>query len=323
MDLEQRVRTKVVVRRTPSNEVLKAVENGSRFVIVEQDFDSNNVPEGYTLVNMKYRNDSFRTLVPQNLLFYMANPGDGDVDHALEEMANFYGEVEGFEDSMIDEGKTSVQDVNWATNARETYRTYLVNKLVRPDGSLEDSPEFNPDALRALDLDDPYVAERIKVMASLALGKSKDEIATYEVKEVLKHYSRAKDFTPTGTQEQIGDQEFRKITKMRYKAGWDDHTKTMRCLGDSHYDLLPEFVNNAEWDFDLRTMTKTKKKIEWNTDLEQLERDITEYRSNKHSGQLGRHDGALLRMYANLAHIVRENPASQFDIQPPIKGDTK
>ncbi|HLC56079.1 MAG TPA: hypothetical protein VJJ23_02475, partial [Candidatus Nanoarchaeia archaeon] len=60
MNLEQKVRKTVIVRRTPSAEVLEQVTRGNKFVIVEEEFDQNFVPQGYTLIDMKYKDDSFK-----------------------------------------------------------------------------------------------------------------------------------------------------------------------------------------------------------------------------------------------------------------------
>ena len=102
MNLEHKIRKITVIRRLPSNEVLDQVSKGNKFIIVNEDFDPNLVPQGYTLINMKYKNESFRTLVPQSLLFFMANPGEGDSDQALEQIADFYGEAEDYEDELIE-----------------------------------------------------------------------------------------------------------------------------------------------------------------------------------------------------------------------------
>ena len=95
----------------------------------------------------------------------------------------------------------------------------------------------------------------------------------------------------------------------------------MRCLADSHYDLRPEFINDYEWDYDLRTMNKTRKVVSgFNAKIAEIEDEIEKYRKEKH-GEVGRHDRNLLRQYANLAYIAKENPKAQLDVMPPAEND--
>ncbi len=321
MALEQKLQQRVMVRRKlPSSEVLEQVRRGSKFVVVEDDFEEQFVPAGYTLISMRYKGDVFRSLVPQRLLYFMANPGEGDFDQALDEIADFYGEAEDYEDDLIQNGGTSVQEANYATTARTAYATYLINKLVttkRGQGQGDENMlEFDPEVIRELDLDDPYVAQRVRGMAALALGKTGEELKSYDINGILKHYSGG-----MAAEEKIENGEFRKITKMRYKPQFDSHTKTMRCLADSHYYLKPEFENDPEWDYDLRTMTKKRKvdQVGLDAKIQELETQIEEHRKKKHAGEIGRHDRALTRQYANLSYITKEKPKAQLDVQPPEK----
>ena len=50
-----------------------------------------------------------------------------------------------------------------------------------------------------------------------------------------------------------------------------------------------------------------------------MESQIDVYRKQKHDGDIGRHDSALIRQYINLAHIIPENQRAQLDIMPPEK----
>ena len=112
-----------ILTRIPPERVYEEVRRGNKFIVLEEDIDI--VPESYVLVDMKYKGDSFKTLVPQQLLFYLANPGEGSIDDALENVADFYNEVEDFEDGAINEGSINVQDINWATTSRSTYQVYF------------------------------------------------------------------------------------------------------------------------------------------------------------------------------------------------------
>lgn len=325
MNLEK-ILKKTIVRKLPTHEVLSQVKNGNKFIIVQEDFDNSLVPLGYTLINMKYKGDSFRALIPQSLLFYMANPGEGDSGKALDDIADFYGETENYEEDAIREGSTSVQETNWATLARSSYDSYLINQLVKHkngegDRNGEPIPEFNCSVLNQLDLNDEYVAQRVRAMAAVALGKTTEEVREYDIGDLLKHVT----LPISGQEQQISPDEFKKITKKRLVRHWDAHTKIMRCLADSHYDLKPEYQNDSEWDYDLRTLNKRKKNItitQFDSKIAELESDILRYRQGKH-GRVGRHDQNLIRQYVNLAHIAKENPRAQLDIQPPkeLKGE--
>lgn len=313
MSLEERLihqqRTSVV-RRYPSDQALEQLKQGKKFVVVEEEFDQSFVPEGYTLINMKHRGNCFRSLVPQVLLFYMANPGEGDTEDALEEIADFYDDAEDFEDDMIEEGETSVQETNWATLARNSYQTYLINRLVKHrKGEKEDGepvPEFNHKVVYNLDLNDDYVVQRTKAIAALALGKTVDEINTSEIRDVLKHVTIREQKT-----EELSREEFEEVT----------------CWAGSHYELKPEYRNRNDVQYEIQRRcdyscmvgsktTKSQRLPVLDAKISELEQEIVRHRTAKH-GQLGRHDSALIRQYVNLAYIASEDPGAQLNITPP------
>lgn len=320
MNLERQLRKRVAVNKLPSADVMQRVEQGRKFIPVQDDFSSGNVPQGYTLVDTGFRGNSFKALVPQSLLFYMANPGEGDSDSALEQLADFYGDAEDFEEDQIGDGKTSVQEMNWATIARSNYRVYLINKLVTHkragfarDGDGEPIPEFDKSTLRELDLDDPYVEQRAKAMAAVALGKTAEEVKKYGVDQVLKHVTVREKSTVALTRE-----EFQNIT----------------CWAGSHYELRDEYRNGnsgAVYNIDKRhdrdhmvgTKTINEKQIAvFDAQIHALEGEIGAYRKKKH-GKVGRHDSALLREYVNLAYIAKERKDAQLDIKPPVEEEKK
>ncbi len=325
--LEQRVK-KQIIRKTPSNEIMQEVQKGNKFILVEREFNQAFIPQGYTLIDMKYKGDSFKTLVPQSLLFYMANPGEDDSDSALEELADFYGDIEDFEEEMIENGDTSPQEANWGTIARESYSTYLINKLVKhklgeSDEDGDSVPEFDEKTLKELDLNDDYVAQRVRAIAALSLGKSQDEIKKMEVKDLLKHVT-------------IFQRKTREVTDAQ-------ELEQVRCYAGSHYELKEEYCNKKGRTGDIREnnsdkseysinghsgeVTKTfnvdKKISVFNSRVYELESDIQKYREQKHKEKLGRHDSALIRQYANLAYIIKENPQAQLDIKPSAKLNLK
>ncbi len=318
MSLEKQIqKKKIIIKKYPSLEVLAQAEKGNKFIIVEDDFDFDYIPQGYTLIDMKHKGNSFKTLIPQSLLFYMANPGEGDAEGALEEIADFYGEAEDFEDDMIENGETNIQEANWATLSRNSYETYLVNRLVKRkkgerDEEGEPVPEFNQEVLNKLDLDDDYVTQRVKAIAALSLGKTADQVNAHEIRDVLKHVTVREQGTKELTRE-----EFNKIT----------------CWAGSHYAIKEEYQNRSDVEYNIDSRHSTSHKVGTKTTKQktyavldskigELETDITEYRKEKNK-ELGRHDQSLIRQYVNLSYIAPENPQAQLDIKPPEKQENK
>lgn len=314
MSLEQRVRQQraVVLRRAPISEVQEAIARGKKFIIVSKEFYQSFIPAGYMFIDMRYKNDSFKTLVPQNLLYFLANPGEGDVDEALNEIGDFYDEVKGFEDELLEGNGESVQGTNWAVTARNAYTTYLINKLTKPNKDNPDSAEWNPEALEALCLTDDYVARRVKAIAAVCLGKTAEQVKHFELGDVLKHVT-----VNERKVENLTQQEFDEIT----------------CWAGSHYEIKDEYRNKPDVDYEIDKVHdqsyKCGKKIMAKQDvavldasIDDLEKEIEEYRQKKQGGEnIGRHDRMLTRAYANLNYIAREDPGKQLDIFPA--GDAK
>ncbi len=304
--LEERVK-KRVLPRTPPSQVLEEIRQGKKFIIVDNDFDPNYIPLSYMLIDMRYKNTSFKTLVPQNLLFYLANPGEGDdLEDALDEITDFYDEVKDFEEENIENGNTSIQGTNWAVTARSSYRTYLINTLTKASKGDADVPEWNTEALEALDLNDNYVAHRVKAIAAIALGKSVKEVKKYGVGDVLRHVTINERKT-----ENLSAEEFNKVA----------------CHCGSHYELKDEYRNDPNVEYHInsslssKTGTKTTKKKDvevFDAKIDQLEKEIEMYRREKH-GTVGRHDQNKIRMVANLEYIAKENPDVQLPVTPPDK----
>jgi len=305
--LEQKLRKVVVVRNT-SPDILQKISEGKKFIIVDDSFNDSDVPNGYSLIDMKYKGESFRTLVPQNLLFYMTNPGEDNIDDALDNIADFYGEAEQYEDDLIAETKTSVHETNWATTARSTYQTYLINKLVAKNSN---SSEFNPETIKALDLDDGFVKQRLKAIAAIVLGKKSKDLKEYGIDDVLEYHG-----IQLNRKEKIEKSEFNDITEHKLSIAQNIKAQHMVCTAASHYELKDKYKNDSEWEYDLRNRVKTSKfPEEVNLKIEDLEKEINDYRLNKH-GEIGRHDTALLKTYANLSFIAKEKPELQLDVSP-------
>ncbi len=314
MNLESKLQKTIVVRRTPSSSVLQEVQEGNKFIVVENEFDAGLVPRGYTLLKMSYKGDAFRTLVPQNLLFYLANPGEGNLDDALEEITDFYGDAKDVEDNNIEEGIRSVQESNLAMSARESYRVYLINKIVKHkkgkrDEDGEPVPEFDSAELKRLGLNDDYVSQRLKAIAALALDKKASEIEEHEVADVLKHITINQHKEEVMTRE-----EFMKVT----------------CWAGSHYELKKEYQNSQDgvnYQIDRRhdrnhmsgVKITEEQKVGRDADMAVLQEEIEAHLSKKKV--LGEHDMNLIRQYANLAYIAPANPKAQLDICPPERSE--
>lgn len=303
MSLEHRLKEKrkFVLHRTPSENVIEEVKKGKKFIVVNDNFDYNNIPLGYMLIDMRYKNGSFKSLVPQNLLFFLANPGEGNIDDALDEIGDFYDNVQDFEDELLEENGESVQGTNWAVTARNAYETYLINKLTSPNGDDADKPEWHEETLKSLKLDDEYVARRVRAIAAVSLGKTAEQVKDYNLGDVLKHVTINKRKV-----EQLTRNEFDQVT----------------CWASSHYNLKEEFMNNSDVEYNIerrhdesyrvgQKITKKKDVQVLDAKIPQLENEI-----EQHNSKNGRHDRMLRRMYANLRYIAKEDPQKQLEIKP-------
>lgn len=309
MSLEEKIKEKRrVIRRTLPEKVLDQIRAGKKFILVDGTFDPTNLPEGYMLIDVRYKGEGFKTVVPVSVMIYMANPGEGDLDDALDEISDFYEEVEEFEEGMIEDGDVSVQGTDWAVAARSSYRTYLVNKLTKP-GENVDVPELNEDTLKSLDLNDEYIAQRVRAMAAAALGLSREEVKSYSVGEVLKHVT-------------INERKVEMLTREEFDR--------ITCWAGSHYEVKDEFkgVDGVTYEIEQshdkglkvgRRITKKQVCSVFDAKISSLEREIEEYRRKKHGGEVGRHDRNLIRAYTNLKFIAKEDPSAQLPLIPPVK----
>lgn len=310
MSLEQKVTEKKsrIIRRAPSSEALNLLKQGKKFIPVEKAFDVAYLPDDYMLIDMQYKDESFKTIVPMSVMIYMSNPGEGDLDDALDEITDFYDEVKDFEDDLLEDNDHSIQGTNWAVTARSSYSTYLTNKLTKGNDEDIDTPEWNEKTLEKLDIQDDFVDQRIKAIAGVALGMSIEQVKKYNIKDVLKHVTVNERKTET-----LNKEEFDKIT----------------CWAGSHYEIKDEYKNNNdveyqieyEHDEDYKVGTKTIKKQEvevFDAKIDELESEINTYRKEKHKN-IETHDKNLIRQYINIGYISKENPNAQLPVTPPNK----
>ncbi|MBU1202341.1 MAG: hypothetical protein KJ583_00730 [Nanoarchaeota archaeon] len=280
----QEKKKKVLIRKVTPEKVLEEIAQGNKFIVLEDDID--NVPDGYTLVDMKYKDSSFKTLVPEQIVWYLANPGEGNIDDALDTVSDFYGNVKDFEEDAMTEGKTSVQDTNWATTARDSHQVYLINKLTK------NGKDYDDKVLKELDLNDSYVKSRVEGIAALLLEKTPEQLEKNpNLKDVLKHV------TINLGKETIKTKELQR----------------QRCYVGSHWEYKDKYVPVTK----VVEHTKTYSGID--SKVDDLEKEIHDYREKKHNGKTGRHDDTLIRTYINLTYVTKENPKAQLDIKPAEK----
>jgi hypothetical protein len=307
-DLEHRLRDKqVFIQHTPSNKVLDEIRGGKKFIIVDDTFIPSMVPLGYMLIDMQYKTESFKTLVPQQLLFYLANPGEGKgIDDALDEIRDFYSDIEKFEDNTLEENGGSVQGTNWAVTARNAYQTYLINKLTKGTKGDADTPVWTEEVLTSLNINDEYVARRLRAIATICLGKTDEaSLKKYNLGDVLKHVT-----INERKSSQLSKEEFDEIT----------------CWAGSHYDLKDEYKHNSDVEYRIDRMhdqghkvgekiTHKREQLVLDKRIVDLETEIDNYRKDK-NGTIGVHDDMLLRAYTNITYIAKENPLKQLELKP-------
>lgn len=273
-----------IYQSLPPEDVSQQLAEGKKFIPVGEDFPESAVPEKYMLARVRYRDSTFSALVPKETFFYMANPGEGDdLDGALDDISQLYGDVKQFEKAMIANGDTNVQEADWATMTRDSYSTYLINKLTH------DGKSFTADIEKKFD--GPEVQKRMRAIAALALSKQIDEIKKQDISEVLLHR------TPIVTSEEVTE-------KYREKH-------MIRCHAGSHYEMREKY----------RTQTRrvvrqsVSEEASIGAKISELEDEILK---NMGTGAGNSHDRALVRQYINIAYIAKENPDAQLDISPAV-----
>jgi hypothetical protein len=305
--LEHKLQEKTIfVQRTPSGKVLEEIKHGRKFIIVDDAFNTSMILLGYMLIDMQYKKESFKTLVPQQLLFYLANPGEGGINDALDEIRDFYSDIEKFEDEKLEGNGSSVQGTNWAVTARNAYQTYLINKLTTATKGDENKPLWNEDVLQSLNIKDEYIDRRLRAIASICLGKTDEaSLKKYNLGDVLKHVTINERKV-----EQLNKEEFESVT----------------CWAGSHYDLKEEFRHNPDVSYDIERkhdkehmvgerVTHKREQLVLDKRIADLESEIDNYRKEK-NGAIGVHDDMLLRAYTNVTYIAKENPSKQLELKP-------
>ena len=305
MALEQLTERKVAYRSVAPTYILELLAKGQKFVPFQGQIDPNSLPPGYSIMEMQYKGTTFKAIVPQTLLYFMANPGEGNADGALDELAEFYREIEGVENTAIANGETNLQLGKFGQWARESYGTYLINKVIRIRGGQDEEgqplSELDPKVMERLGLNDPYVLERIKAIAAVRLGKRSDQVQAHDVGALLKHVTLRKD----GKTEQLSQPELKRVA----------------CYCGSHYELKPEFRNDPDYTYHVSGYhgSRTERKVDlqaFDPKVSQLEKEIADHLKDKNGGKLGPHDAQMLRTVTNLRYIAPENPRAQLSTTP-------
>lgn len=279
-----RERQKTIVRPASVDEAIEKTKQGKRFIPVDDSFGTGNLPDGYLLTHTMYQGKKFSVLMPRQAFWYMANAGEGgDLDSALDEVADLYSDIKDVEKEFFINGDTIVQEVDWATLSRENYTTYLINKLTK------NGKDFDKNTMEEICANDSYVDDRCRAIASLVLDKKANEITKSSLVDLLVHKTSI-EWQEPGTEEE-----------------------RLRCDCGSHYEYRT-VVKRV-----MKTKTETSESI--SGEVSRFESEIENYVENK-KGQ-GRHDPALIRQYINLAYIAKENPAAQLEITPPAKSETE
>lgn len=290
-------------------EAKQKVKEGKRFIPLKNG-ETYSHP-AYEKIVTNYGEEKFTVLVKREGLTCVLNPGDGrdlaDLEDILDEITGLYGEELEFEKECIRNAKTNLGEAFITGITRNAYPENILNGLTK------DGKNFDPDMIKELGFDDPYVENRIQTIASLALGKSKDEIKeTVDLSSMLLHVD-------------VFDTKAKKLTKKELER------ITTYCSSSSHYRLKDEYANDSEWEYDIQDhyrfrssphsgTKKRKKPVKqqvFNPDIQKLENEIVERRKEK-VGQPTPNYVGILREYINLKFIRAENPSAALPVIMPV-----
>lgn len=259
------------------NVVPEFVGKNKKLIILKRPIE--NVPKGYVQLVIKHQDQKQIALVPAKVKTYMAGGGHEDGMDALDEIGKFYGDCNELEGKLYFDEIFSTPQTEISTLARHSYGVHILNMIV---GAGQDGMKFKKGELERLCLTEDYVLKRVKMMASIQLGKTPKELKEENLEHLLV------DVT-TNVQEEV---------KKAYKV---------RCDCGSHIEYRTQY----------RTETiERQETFEINPKISAIESEIAEYRAKK-GVEISPHDAALIRGYANLAFIAGEDPKKSFDISPP------
>ncbi|GEM_PF-5539216 len=299
--LEKKLEQKYVAKN--EEDIAKFVGERKKLIVLQK--PTENIPQGYTQLTFAYKGERHTVLIPEKAKFFMANPGeDSDPLCALDELAEFYDDCCDFEHELFLENKLSPSQTNVSTLAKNSYTIWAINQLGKQKNNSED-PKWDDTELERLGLNDKYVEDRVKGIAALMLGKNAKDLKATELSEILVHKNVKGTF-----KEMLTQKEFEKIT----------------CWAGSHYEIKPEFRNQG---YDIDRLHDQHHKVGWKEvhekefvhmpTIKKLEEEIAEYRQ-KQGKKTTAHDTALIRTYANLKYILKEDASKQLDILQSKEG---
>lgn len=173
------------VQITPPPEVELKIRQGKKFILVDDSYDPEAVPDGFSLVEHSHRGKIFKAIIPHSVLYHMGNKPGGDPKQALKELSDFCREGEEYEDK----GNISPQGINWINRGGDRYVARLTTLLTyakKVDGREEIG--FTNELVKHLMFDDPYVEQRMKAIAALALGVNINELQrTQDLSQIAVH----------------------------------------------------------------------------------------------------------------------------------------
>ena len=269
---------RVEVPIIPSPEIELRIRQGKKFIFVDNDYDPEAVPDGFSLVEHAYRGNIFKAIIPHSVLYHMGNNGDNS-KNALRELSDFCKEGADYEEK----GKISAQGINWITRGKDSYVTHLTTILTsakRANGKEE--IVFNNEAVKHLMLDQPYIEQRLKAIAAIALGA--------DVKEIQK--------IPDLSQIAIHVSDIPHIEETVVPS-------FVRCECGSHIEVRQQYV--------IKSVIKNSSLETIDLNMHKLEQEIYEY-IGKNGSKLDDEDHNLIRQRINLEYIAYKNPGAQLPI---------
>ena len=204
----------------------------------------------------------------------------------LMNLAQFYDECKAYEGQIYFEEIFSPQQTEISTLGRSYYENHVLNRLVKGNdghGGHHGNPEFNGEELERLCLNDEYVSTRVKAMAAIQTGKKPKELRESNLSDII---------------QEVEETVEHETVKSRQVAS---------SIGCCMFKYRTEYFTEK---------TTAKESFEVNPQISALETEIEDYRAKK-GVEISPHDAALIREYANLTYISKENPRKSFDITPP------
>lgn len=277
MKFEQTQKLEELIVQPP--EVELEVRQNKRFVLVNDDYDREATPDGYSLVDHAYRDRIVKALIRQSVMSCMGHieQEGGDPKQALRELSAFCKDGEAYEER----GRISPQAINWIGKGREDYVHCLATILTSEKSNGSNEIVFSNKRVGHLMLDHPYVAERLKTIAALALGVDAKELQSVrELSQFVVHET----YVPSMEQVIVPQ---------------------LRCDFGSRMVIKQQYV--------VRTIIGTAAVKTLDLNMAKIENEIHDYIHEKGT-PLDGFDRDLIRQRINMEYIVCKDPNAQLPI---------